>query len=76
MTNISYDRHRFHPDIIREAVWLYFRFTMSYRDVEGLLADQGIRPKQIVTDRLGSYGAALRESGLSYAHKMGGRSNN
>ncbi len=162
MNNISYDRHRFHPDIIRQAIWLYFRFTMSYRDVEDLLAErgidvsyetvrcwvlkfghvyahrirkrrsrpdscwhldevfvkigdqqlylwravdsegevldilvqkrrnkraalklmrkllknQGIRPTQIVTDRLGSYGAALRELGLEKHHKMGGRSNN
>ena len=42
MNNISYDRHRFHPDIINHAVWLYFRFTMSYRDVEDLLAERGI----------------------------------
>ena len=42
MQNISYRRHRFHPDIIRQAVWLYFRFTMSYRDVEDLLAERGI----------------------------------
>ncbi len=162
MNNITYLRHRFHPDIIKQAVWLYFRFTMSYRDVEDLLAErgidvsyetvrrwalkfgqayahgirkrrprpddrwhldevfvkigdqqlylwravdsegevldllvqkrrnkraalklmrkllknQGIRPKQIVTDRLGSYGAALRELGLEKHHKMGGRSNN
>ena len=42
MQKVSYRRHRFHPDIIRQAVWLYFRFTMSYRDVEDLLADRGI----------------------------------
>jgi len=42
MQKISYRRHRFHPDIIRRAVWLYFRFTMSFRDVEDLLAERGI----------------------------------
>ncbi len=42
MQNISYRRHRFRPDIIHQAVWLYFRFTMSYRDVEDLLAERGI----------------------------------
>ena len=42
MKKISYQRHRFHPDIIRRAVWLYFRFTMSFRDVEDLLAERGI----------------------------------
>ncbi len=42
MKKISYHRHRFHPDIIKQAIWLYFRFTMSYRDVEELLAELGI----------------------------------
>ena len=42
MQKISYRRHRFNPNIIRQAVWLYCRFTMSYRDVEDLLADRGI----------------------------------
>lgn len=39
---ISYPRHRFHPDTIKQALWLYSRFTMSYRDVEELLAERGI----------------------------------
>ena len=38
---ISYARHRFPPDVIRYAVWLYLRFTLSYRDVEDLLAERG-----------------------------------
>lgn len=42
MQPISFKRHRFPPDIIRYAVWLYFRFTMSLRDVEDLLAERGI----------------------------------
>ena len=42
MEPISFKRHRFHPDIIRQAVWLYFRFTMSLRDVKDLLAERGI----------------------------------
>ncbi|CAM3235254.1 hypothetical protein SPAN111604_12290 [Sphingomonas antarctica] len=42
MQPISYKRHRFPPDTIRLAVWLYFRFTMSFRDVEELLAARGI----------------------------------
>jgi len=40
MKKILYHRHRFHPDIIKQAIWLYFRFTMSYRNVEELLAEQ------------------------------------
>jgi putative transposase len=39
---ISFKRHRFPPDVIRYAVWLYFRFTLSLRDVEELLAERGI----------------------------------
>ena len=38
----SYRRHRFPPEIISHAVWLYYRFTLSYRDVEDLLAQRGI----------------------------------
>ncbi len=42
MQHISYDRHRFPPEVIRYAVWLYVRFTLSYRDVEELLAERGL----------------------------------
>ena len=39
---IIYKRHRFPPDIISYAVWLYFRFNLSHRDIEDLLAERGI----------------------------------
>jgi putative transposase len=39
---ISFARHQFPPAIIRHAVWLYVRFTLSYRDVEDLLAARGL----------------------------------
>ena len=42
MNDVSYLGHRFHPNIIEQAVWLYFRFTMSFRNVEDLLAERGI----------------------------------
>lgn len=42
MKPISYKRHRFPPSVIRHAVWLYFRFALSLRDVEDLLAERGI----------------------------------
>jgi putative transposase len=42
MQPISYSRHRFPPELIRHAVWLYLRFTLSYRDVEELLAERGL----------------------------------
>jgi putative transposase len=37
-----YKNHRFPPEIISHAVWLYFRFTLSYRDVEEMLFARGI----------------------------------
>src|SRR5260221_504123 len=162
MKPISYKRHRRPQDVIRHAVWLYFRFTLSLRDVEALLAERGIevsyeairswtqkfgtqfarnlrrsrpkptgswhldemvvriggrrmflwravdnegevldllvqkrrnkaaalrllkkllrkqlaRPEAIVTDKLGSYGAAAREIGLSDRHQPGGLAEN
>jgi putative transposase len=162
MNKISYSRHRFPSEIIRYTVWLYFRFPLSYRDVEDLLAEreidvsyetvrrwalkfgqayarrlrtvrprpdvrwhldevfvtingkrsylwravdsegevldilvqsrrnkraalklmrnllkrQGFVPNAIITDKLPSYGAALRELNLSKRHDFGGRKNN
>ena len=38
----SYAGYRFPPEIIAHAVWLYFRFALSYRDVEELLAERGV----------------------------------
>jgi transposase-like protein len=42
MKKIDYDGYRFPPAIIQQAIWLYFRFTLSFRDVEDLLAERGI----------------------------------
>jgi putative transposase len=38
----SHHGHRFPPAIIRHAVWLYYRFCLSFRDVEDLLAERGV----------------------------------
>ena len=162
MKTSIYSRHRFHPDIISRAVWMYFRFNLSFRDVEELmiergidvsyetirrwidkfgsayakriksryqspspvwhldevytkinrkmvylwravddegtvldvvvqrrrntkaatrllrklLKNQGIKPTRIVTDRLGSYGAALKLLGMKHLQDVGGRKNN
>ena len=38
----SYHGYRFPPEIISHAVWLYYRFALSFRDVEDLLAQWGI----------------------------------
>jgi putative transposase len=37
-----YKRHRFPAEIISHGVWLYFRFCLSYRDVEELMAERGV----------------------------------
>jgi transposase-like protein len=42
MKTISHARHRFPPEVIRHAIWLYPRFTLSYRDVEDMLAERGL----------------------------------
>ena len=42
MTKISYSGYRFPPEIIQQAIWLYVRFTLSFRDVEDLLAERGL----------------------------------
>ncbi len=162
MKKISYTRHRFPSEVIHRAIWLYFRFPLSFRDVEEMLAERGIEvsfetvrrwvlkfgpaitanvrsrrvqpsgswhldevfvriggkrtylwravddegevlevlaqsrrnkraavklmwkllkkqgyiPDKIVTDKLGSYSAALRELGLEHLHVTGGRLNN
>ena len=38
----QYRGHRFPPEIISHAVWLYHRFPLSFRDIEDLLAERGI----------------------------------
>ena len=38
----SYRGYRFPPEIISHAVWRYHRFTLSFRDIEGLLAERGV----------------------------------
>jgi transposase-like protein len=42
MSPISYTRHDFPPAVIRQAVWLYLRFALSYRYVGDLLAERGL----------------------------------
>jgi transposase-like protein len=67
MKPISYARHRFPPDVIRQAVWLYFRFTLSFRDVEDLMAERGIEVSYVRWLRLSeqhSWLAKWRSAGV------------
>jgi len=60
----SYKRHRFPPEIISHAVWLYFRFALRYRDVEELLAERGV----LVTDE--TVRQWCRKFGQQYANAL------
>ena len=42
MKTINYSGYRFPPEIIKQAIWLYLRFSLSFRDVEDLLAERGV----------------------------------
>jgi putative transposase len=42
MQPLSFKRHRFPPEIIRHSVWLFARFTLSYRDIEEQPAERGL----------------------------------
>ncbi len=42
MRQLSFKRHRFPPDVIRNSIWLYARFTLSFRDVEEMFAERGL----------------------------------
>jgi hypothetical protein len=59
-----YKRHRFPAEIISHCVWLYFRFCLSYRDVEELMAERGVT----LTYEAVRYWC--RKFGQAYAHQL------
>jgi putative transposase len=54
------------PDIISYAVWLYYRFNLSHRDIEGLLAERGLNPVTRESIRLW----CIKECGNIYARRL------
>ena len=60
----AYKRHRFPPEIIAHAAWLYFRFALSYRDVEELLAERGV---QVTYETVRQW---CRKFGQTYANDL------
>ena len=74
-----YPRYRFPPAIISHAVWLYYRFTLSFRDVEDLLAQRGITVSyESIRHWCETFGAGLRATapasgGASRRHVASGR---
>jgi putative transposase len=66
-----YKRHRFPPEIIQYAVWLYHRFNLSHRDVEDLMAERGVTVSyeaiRLRCNKLGSkYAQRLRRKHQGY----------
>ncbi len=60
MQPLSFKRHRFPPEIIHHSIWLYARFTLSYRDVEELLAERGLDASYETVRRwFGKFGPAI-----------------
>jgi putative transposase len=59
-----YKRHRFPAEIISHCVWLYFRFCLSYRDVEELMSERGV----VLTYEAVRYWC--RKFGQRYAHQL------
>ncbi len=64
MQKLSYSRHRFPPLIIQHPIWLYFKFSLSYRDVEDLLAERGIEVSYETVRRW------VLKFGSAYARKL------
>jgi putative transposase len=63
-TSHPYKRHRFPAEVISHCVWLYFRFCLSYRDGEELMAERGV----ILTDEAARYWC--RKCGQAYANQL------
>src|SRR4051794_29319083 len=60
MTPLAYSGYRFPRDVIQRAVWMYLRFTLSFRDVEELLAERGITVAyETVRRRVPPFGPAI-----------------
>ena len=66
-----YKRYRFPSEIIQYAVWLYYRFNLSHRDIQDLLAERGITVTyeaiRLWCNKFGSiYAARLRKKHRGY----------
>jgi hypothetical protein len=78
MSPLSFERRRFPDEVIRHAVWLYFRFTLSFRNVEELLVQRGIevrpnlpRKRGLRLDQGGSLSGSLRAERSSARWRFG-----
>lgn len=67
---ISFKRHRFLLDVICYAVWLYFRFTMSIRNIEELLAHRGFQVRREAVRCWVTEGDRVRPAGRGEPNPM------
>ena len=67
MAQLSYRQHRFPPAIIQHAIWPYLGFTLSYRDVEDVLAERRLD----ISYETGRY--RLQKFGSMVARRLQGR---
>ena len=63
-TKSLYQGHRFPPEIISHAVWLYHQFCLSFRNVEELLAERGV---EVSYESIRQWCSRF---GPNYAHKL------
>ena len=74
MCNLSYQRHRFPAEVIQYAIWLYFRFPLSFRDVEDLLAQRGIDVSYETVRRWSAkFGLAYARGEVQFLEDLDGR---
>src|SRR5919205_2300389 len=74
MPLVSYARHQFPAVLIQHTVWLYLRFTLSYRDVEDLLAERGVAVSYETVRRwVGKFGPVFARR-LRHSHPKPSRS--
>ena len=70
----SYRRHRYPIEVVEQCVWLYFRFALSYRDVEERMAKRGVQLTYETVrewcDKFGAvYAAQLRKKRAKFGSK-------
>jgi len=70
----SYKRHRFPPEVIAHAVWLYYRFALSLRDIEEMLASRGVTVSyEAIRLWCGKFGAEYARTLRRHRPRIGGR---
>jgi putative transposase len=75
MQPIAYACHHFPAAVIQHAVWLYLRFTLSYQDIEELLAERGLDVSYETIRRwVGKFGPAIARNLRQFRCKPSSRS--